>query len=323
MTTSGSLAAIVVGALVIDAGWTKAAQLLVFFFVASIATKIKQTIKDDLMPYKASKVKDQHVKQGRGALQVIATGGMPALCCALRHLPEPLALSNYWHDLYFGLMCCNFADTLASEIGMLSTQTPMHVLHWHGRFKQAGIDGGISAVGCLASVLGGALIGIFEGDLQSIINGACLGLAGSLLDSVLGVVLQSKPQVTEHLDAYGYNIYSHSDLQYDQWEFLNSVVNLSSSLLTAIGYCFVKHCDLIIWPIMSWAIVSLFVHLSYPVLNKSSITVISLLCSASLAFIADHYTWQVLMCWTLIACTQGPFFISHLNCSERSLSKEQ
>lgn len=115
LSVSGSCGALLVGCLVVEAGWREAAMLIAFFLSGSIATKIKQREKDAAMPYpeteeeakereKARRHKDDDddpsadepvaaagavapvavQRHGRDIYQVFATGLIPALICACR-----------------------------------------------------------------------------------------------------------------------------------------------------------------------------------------------------------------------------------------------
>ena len=116
---------------------------------------------------------------------------------------------------YAGFACCT-ADTWASEVGVLSTDKP--ILITTRKQVPKGTNGGISPLGCLMSLLGGVYIGLgvlvldvmwffinteVEGKIVTpafivwlVINSIFLllfcgfmGLAGSLLDSLLGATL--------------------------------------------------------------------------------------------------------------------------------------
>jgi uncharacterized protein (TIGR00297 family) len=95
------------------------------------------------------------------------------------------------------------ADTWSSELGVLSSSWPRLITS--GRPVPPGTNGGVSVVGLLAAVGGGAAIGLamfLSGlvlndnqkcpvdDISLVPLCAAFGLAGSLLDSLLGAVAQ-------------------------------------------------------------------------------------------------------------------------------------
>ena len=261
LTFDGCVAAWFVGAAVVDAGLSATLQLLTFFFLGSLTTKYKQKAKDAMMPYKetaapAAASSDDKMakkeKKGRTSQQVLATGLVPALFCLLRHVPvsllpawsavEPLkyALANS-SLLYSTFMAVNLADTLASELGMLNPHPPMLVTQWRATVA-AGVDGGVSLLGTLASLLGGLLIGLCAGDFHSIGVLTLCGVNGSLIDSLLGVALQSQPTLhaaattkpTKSSTKPNHVTHQPRQLTVQQWANSNALVNLLSCSLTCL-----------------------------------------------------------------------------------------
>lgn len=100
--------------------------------------------------------------------------------------------------------CCA-ADTWASEVGVLSAGEPLLVTQPWRRVPR-GTNGGVSALGLAASLAGGGFVGLvvwltgpplfaapsasLAQDWQLVPLGMAFGLAGSLLDSLLGATLQ-------------------------------------------------------------------------------------------------------------------------------------
>lgn len=92
------------------------------------------------------------------------------------------------------------ADTLASELGILSNKDPFLITTF--RPVPAGCNGGVTMNGFFFSVLGGFLMGlgqlsmdIISGlevqPLQVLLFASLSGLVGSILDSVLGATVQA------------------------------------------------------------------------------------------------------------------------------------
>jgi uncharacterized protein (TIGR00297 family) len=140
--------------------------------------------------------------------------------------------------------CCN-GDTWASELGILSRSDPYLITTWKQVPK--GTNGGISAWGTFASITAGFLIGViyYLGSLpfaigsQSpaqwpvILLATFAGVAGSIIDSLLGATLQYSS-----IDPKSGLVISHpvkGDKHITGIYFLNNhVVNYLSSVLTAI-----------------------------------------------------------------------------------------
>ncbi|KAI6099860.1 integral membrane protein DUF92-domain-containing protein [Pisolithus thermaeus] len=104
-----------------------------------------------------------------------------------------------------GQFACCLGDTLASELGILSTSPP--VLITTLKPVPPGTNGGISIGGTLASVAGGCVVGLTLFTSLVVENGACraewmsilpslifwgstAGVLGSMLDSFLGATVQ-------------------------------------------------------------------------------------------------------------------------------------
>ena len=100
--------------------------------------------------------------------------------------------------------CC-LGDTLASELGILSKSKPRLITTL--KTVPPGTNGAISLVGTVASIAGGALIGLLTGITLILENARCsreagyllfesigwgifAGLFGSLVDSLLGATVQ-------------------------------------------------------------------------------------------------------------------------------------
>ena len=101
--------------------------------------------------------------------------------------------------------CC-LGDTLASELGILSKSKPLLITTL--KPVPPGTNGAISLIGTIASIVGGALIGLLTGITLILENAQCsreaagyllfeniawgmfAGLFGSLMDSLLGATVQ-------------------------------------------------------------------------------------------------------------------------------------
>ena len=216
LTPRGSVAAFLVGFLLIATGW-RGFNLLVFYFVAIKATKYKKDVK--------AKIDGTIATQGsaiRGVGQVLACSLLATLL-SLWHAvvcgaERPIDFTNTTDNnaiLASQLTCAIMAhhatclaDTLASELGILNQRTPFLITQPWKRVP-SGTNGGVSLLGFLWSALGGTIIGLStvlldllsgvlataeSGSMQQAIRivsfSTCCGLLGSLLDSLLGATLQ-------------------------------------------------------------------------------------------------------------------------------------
>jgi len=209
VSRSGALLGFVVGFILTLANYCFLACLITFFFSSSKSTKFRSKEKARL---------EKDFKEGgqRNWLQVLCNGGMASQLAVMYILDVGIGqrpinfIDNYrasW--LAMGVMgalsCCN-GDTWASELGtVLSKSDPFLITTWKRVPK--GVNGGVSFVGLLVSLLGGLAIGLTyfislyftvdrntwnEAPLQwpIIILGGLAGFFGSLVDSILGATVQ-------------------------------------------------------------------------------------------------------------------------------------
>ncbi|GFZ49225.1 hypothetical protein JCM24511_06975 [Saitozyma sp. JCM 24511] len=184
--------------------------MIVFYLVGSRATKVKAqvkaTLEDGPDPSKPG--------GNRNAIQILSNS-LPSLLAALayrfsdaaKHFVHTVPIGRGLIFAALGHLSCCLADTLASELGILSTSPPRSILTLTP--VPPGTNGGISPLGLAVSALGGGLIGL-AGVVDLLIESPALrsgatgwgwagemvlfctaaGLAGSLLDSLLGATLQ-------------------------------------------------------------------------------------------------------------------------------------
>jgi uncharacterized protein (TIGR00297 family) len=191
LTRSGWLGAIITGTLTFGfGGWTWGLTLIAFFLSSSALSHFRQARKLALAGEKFE-------KGGRRDLaQALANGGIGAgLALAYSLAGAPITLLA----AFAGVMATVTADTWATELGILSPHPPRLITS--GRAVAPGISGGISAYGVLASTAGALMIGTIMLLLAAIELGtwhvwllpaaAVGGLAGSLVDSLLGATVQA------------------------------------------------------------------------------------------------------------------------------------
>jgi len=119
------------------------------------------------------------------------------------------AITEYFSPgtfLYFGVgalvgISAAFSDTLSSEIGNLSSKKPRLITTF--REVEKGVDGGITLLGTAAAALGALITAMFFWFVSTIgvnlvytnkiiIIIAIFGLIGSLIDSVIGALFETK-----------------------------------------------------------------------------------------------------------------------------------
>lgn len=252
VSKSGAALGVVVAFILSIASHPFFGSLVVFFFSSSRATKFRAQLKRKF---------ESDFKDGEGQrnwVQVLCNGGM-ATQLALLYLIDcgsgerAIDFAKEYRSSWLGIAvmssfaCCN-GDTWSSELGsVLSKSDPISIISW--RRVPRGTNGGISMIGIAVSLLGGLLVGFgyfvtirYTVDAKMllvsppqwpiILFGGLAGLFGSLLDSVLGGLLQFSGINAQGkiVDAPGKGIRHVSGLRILD----NHSVNLISSIVTGV-----------------------------------------------------------------------------------------
>jgi uncharacterized protein (TIGR00297 family) len=189
LSTSGAIAAIVVGTIIFGiGGWQWAVLLLIFFMTSSGLSRAFKGRKADL----SEKFSNGHQ---RDAGQVFGNGGVATFFAAL-HAFYPESILP-WIGFAASLAAVN-ADTWATELGVLNPTAPRMITDLRKRVEK-GTSGGISLFGTFASLLGSVAISLPAVwlsptgmlDANSFLLMTSAGLAGSLFDSLLGGTAQA------------------------------------------------------------------------------------------------------------------------------------
>jgi uncharacterized protein (TIGR00297 family) len=193
LSASGAVGAVLVGTTIFGfGGWPWGMLLIAFFVLSSLLSSYKEGIKQSLS--------EKFAKGSRRDLgQVLANGGLGALLAiAYAAFDHPLLLFAFT-----GAMATVNADTWATELGVLNRKPPRLITT--GEVVEPGTSGGISAVGTVATSVGGLVIGLLaalsngldaaalSGGMGAALIAAGLlgGISGSLVDSLLGATIQA------------------------------------------------------------------------------------------------------------------------------------
>jgi uncharacterized protein (TIGR00297 family) len=231
---SGVIAAVPVGFLTLYfGGVTWFLALLSFFLIASYYTRHKYEQKE-LAGF------SEKNRGARGWASVLANGGLPAFFAIMYHFTGN---DNLYLLFFSGSLSFALADTIATEIGLLSRSAPRSILS--GKHIARGHSGGVTLRGEMAAIAGTLVIGVICGLFFSkdegqfaIILIACItsGLLSTNLDSVLGESLQCKYRCTV-CNKYAESRIVHCDvvtIQHKGLRFIdNNAVNVISSLFGA------------------------------------------------------------------------------------------
>ncbi|MEM3030961.1 MAG: DUF92 domain-containing protein [Candidatus Micrarchaeia archaeon] len=178
----GTISAAVIGGLIVVFGGPDALPflLLILTVLASgvLVTKFDYDRKRELAVY----------EHERSWANVLANGGVPALVV----IAGVLLPSFPARAAYLGSLAAVTADKFASELGVLGGKP---VALWSLKRVRPGTSGAVSLLGLLASVDGGALIGLaawllYPGaySFLDVALVAGVGFAGSFFDTLFGVL---------------------------------------------------------------------------------------------------------------------------------------
>jgi len=184
LSRGGAVAATAIGTLAVAAGWNWGALLIIYFASSTVLSHLGRERKEGRTASIVAKGGE------RDAIQVLANGAMfagAALAMILR--PNP-----YWIALGAGALAASAADTWATEVGTLARGEPRSILTW--RPVPVGTSGGVSLEGSLAMIAGalfiGALTAVLGWPLGVAIRVIIGGVAGAIVDSLLGASLQAR-----------------------------------------------------------------------------------------------------------------------------------
>jgi uncharacterized protein (TIGR00297 family) len=179
LSISGAVAAFAVGTIVFGSGgWRAAAVLFAFFLPSTLLTRIGRTRKRRILGADGG--------APRNGWQVLANGGVAAVCAfAATHGDARFA------GAFAGAFAAASADTWGTEVGTLSPTAPVSIVTL--RRLRTGSSGGVSALGSIAT-LAGSLCVAATASLAGVApfwSVATGGIAGAVLDSILGATLQA------------------------------------------------------------------------------------------------------------------------------------
>ncbi len=229
LSSSGAVAAIAVATLCTTSGWTWAFMLVAFFFAGTFLSRVGADAK-------RADTADFVEKGGaRDAAQVIANGG-PFAVAAVASVVWPHLV---WQLAGAGAIAASSADTWGTEVGGLSRSQPRLITTFAP--VRAGTSGGVTWLGIAASVGGALLIALVTFLMGWPGRAACAaligGLAGSLIDSLLGATLQARrrcpkcgTQTEREVHACGTRTVGSGGVRWID----NDVVNVLSSICGAI-----------------------------------------------------------------------------------------
>ena len=194
--------------------------ILVVVFLGSIITKLFHKNK------KSNK---------RKLIQIISNVGIGVLSLIIYKFTS----NDLYLLIYASVMAESLADTLASDIGVLSKNEPINILTF--KKGERGLSGNISFLGLTSALIGSLLIGTiyYIGMDKSVISFIIIilsGFLGSLIDSILGASIQVKykcekcKKITERKEHCGKETNYYKGIKWID----NNLVNLLSNAMVFI-----------------------------------------------------------------------------------------
>ncbi len=244
LSGSGAIAATCLGGLVFGLGGLPWAALLLGFFITS-------TFFSRLARSRKAGLGEKYAKDDRrDAWQVLANGGVAALAVIWQAV-QPASLLP-WLVGAAALAAAN-ADTWATELGVLSPQSPRRILG--GERVEPGSAGGITALGTLAALCGAMWIALLAvlfsppllrpqfSVLAALLIVTLSGLLGSLVDSLMGASVQVMyycPSCRKETERHPHHRCGNATTYLRGWRWLNNdgvnaLCTLSAALLAGIA----------------------------------------------------------------------------------------
>ncbi len=178
----GSIASFIIGWVSLYSGLMYFIAFLMFMTIGSIASKFRTKTKKE----------EGVIQVTRGLGNVLGNGLIPFLFILI----EIYTQKHVYLAGFFGSIATANADTLASEIGMLSNKKPRLITNL--KKVEPGTNGAITILGELSALGGAIIISIiplfFLSNLAFIVALSSLlaGFIGSNFDSVIGAVAERK-----------------------------------------------------------------------------------------------------------------------------------
>ncbi len=190
LNRSGVVGAILTGTTTVGVGgWAWGLSLIFFFVSSSLLSHFRERDKAAVAEDKFSKGSERDI------WQVAANGGVATLLTLGYGLSTSHTVRDACEAGFIGAFATATADTWATEIGTLNTQSPRLITT--GKLTTPGTSGGITPLGTGVAALGATSLGLFYALLRrqrysklSIIA-LLSGVVGSLCDSYLGATVQA------------------------------------------------------------------------------------------------------------------------------------
>ncbi len=184
LTRSGAVATFLLALIIYDVGgWQWAVPIATFFVLSSLLSKYGRLRKRAFdQVFEKSSTRDWG--------QVVANGGVAGLVAILSAV---FPLYDFY-PLYLAALAAVTADTWGTEIGVLTKEKTVSILSF--KSVEPGTSGGVSEYGTVGGAVGAAVVALsgypWHTELRTTLIVVAGGVAGSLVDSVLGATVQAQ-----------------------------------------------------------------------------------------------------------------------------------
>lgn len=185
VSLSGLASGVIIGsAVVLLGGLLLFLPLFTFFVIGSVFTKYKYDLKEMKGAAESEK--------GRRKWKNVLSNGIPPLIFLFIW---KISSNDGFLLAFFSSIAADTSDTLSNEVGVLSKKDPILLFHW--KRVPAGTSGAVSSLGTTVAFLSSLLISfesylISGGNIRFLVIPAFCGFIGSIIDSILGALVQEK-----------------------------------------------------------------------------------------------------------------------------------
>ena len=207
--------------------------LLVTFLSVMVVGKISHKKRENI-------IKNINQKSGkRDSIQVLANVGVVTISLIIFYITK----NDIFLITYACVMASSLADSIGSEIGVLSKQNQVDICSF--KKTERGISGGVTILGLLFSLVGSFIIALSfylltDFNISILLFITALGFTGSIIDSILGSTIQVKykcfkcnkiTEKKEHCNNKTKYIKGISFINNDMVNFLNNISIFILSIL--------------------------------------------------------------------------------------------
>lgn len=229
MTRDALILAFVCSFFITFCGGISSFLILTFVFLGTIiASKIGQDKRNKINQNKIEKSGKKDI------LEIIANVATGTLTIIIYGITK----NEIFLIMYDSIMAESLADSLASDIGVLSKKKPINIKTL--KIGEPGLSGNISLLGLISSLIGSFIIGllyfIFNRNIYALLIITICGFLGALFDSYLGAFIQVKYKCPKCGEITEQKIHCKTKTEYCKGnkKINNDLINLLSNIFSGL-----------------------------------------------------------------------------------------